>query len=478
MTVTDRPAAEAEVLIAEARGRARRRRRWLAALAVLAVLGGAAGYWGASRGGSGPTVPKATPTPPVAHHEVRPVVDPAALSGHGTVAFVSRGALWLTGAAVGGLRELLPASQRPSKPAFSADGRWLVAITGENGQWLWLARADGQDLHRLPWRFASVDGWSPHGHTLAVEVPSGRDANTLTLITPGKGQRAIARVHGDYGAVWSPGGHSLAVAAINQPTGRTTIRTYPASGRQPTTWFSVNNRRGRLGGIDELRLQPAGWWAGQGIGFWAYGDGMVSATDQAPLYLLQRPGSAPVLLGNTLTGGTATAVTGSRAGDLAIVAETRRQGLGRLIWQYKKVEVCPRQAANCTAIASPSRSVTLDPTWSPDGHTLAYIQAPQRNSPAFPQRIVHRWYAAHRLVLYNARTGARHVVPHSAGATAPQWSASGHDLLYEANDGLWIRHRGATSPQRVATPLYPPGGWPSYYGQIDWIGQYAWSRRG
>jgi hypothetical protein len=475
VTVIEREAADAGVLIAAARARRRRRRGWLALLVVLAALAATGGYLASSAGGTGAGHPATAPPPRSGHQQTRPVVNPAALRGHGTVAFISRGALWLFGDGVVGLRELLPAAQRPNHPVFSADGRWLAVTTGRDGQYIWVARADGSDLHRLPWRFASVDGWRPSGHTLALDIAGRGDASSLTLLTPGRGTRVIARVHGEYGAVWSPGGQSLAVAATDQPKGRTTIRTYPATGGHATTWYSVDDRHGRLDGMNQLRLIPAGWWTKQGIGFWILGDGMTMATDQTPLFLLPAPGDTPRLLGSTLIGVTAPAVAGSRSGYLAIVAETRRQGFGRLIWQGKSVEVCRSPVTECTPVTAPHGTVTLDPTWSPDGHTLAYVQAPQRSSPGFPQHVIHRWYASHRLHTYNAVTGARKAVPHSAGASAPRWSSDGRDLLYVAGNGLWLLRPGA-GPERIAAPFYPAHDWPAYYGQIDWIGQYAWSR--
>lgn len=60
------------------------------------------------------------------------------------------------------------------------------------------------------------------------------------------------------------------------------------------------------------------------------------------------------------------------------------------------------------------------------------------------------------------------------GAAVPAWSADGKSLLYIARDGIWLLPRLAGPPMRIATPLFPPGNWPSYYGQVDWAAQYAW----
>lgn len=62
----------------------------------------------------------------------------------------------------------------------------------------------------------------------------------------------------------------------------------------------------------------------------------------------------------------------------------------------------------------------------------------------------------------------------ASGATVPAWSADGHSLLYIARDGIWLLPRLTARPVRIATPLFPPGNWPAYYGQVNWNPQFAW----
>jgi WD40 repeat protein len=146
---------------------------------------------------------------------------------------------------------------------------------------------------------------------------------------------------------------------------------------------------------------------------------------------------------------------------------------GRLIWQDRRVQVCGRAAAACAAVPSPPGTVTLDPAWSPDGTTLALIQAPARASPGFPQPVVARWYGTHQLWLYHPATHSVRRL-NARGAAVPAWSADGNSLLYAARDGIWLLPSLTGRPVRIATPLFRPGHWPAYYGQVSWAAQFAW----
>jgi hypothetical protein len=66
-------------------------------------------------------------------------------------------------------------------------------------------------------------------------------------------------------------------------------------------------------------------------------------------------------------------------------------------------------------------------------------------------------------------------IPGSNGATAPVWPASGTSLVYEAGDALWLVPALAGRPVKIAMPLFPVNNWPTYYGEIGWAQQFAWS---
>jgi Tol biopolymer transport system component len=130
-------------------------------------------------------------------------------------------------------------------------------------------------------------------------------------------------------------------------------------------------------------------------------------------------------------------------------------------------------AAACAVVPSPPGTVTLDPAWSPDATTLALVRAPTRASPGFGQPAVARWYEAHQLWLYHPATHSLSRLD-AGGAAVPAWSADGNSLLYAARDGIWLLPRPSDQPVRIATPLFQPDHWPTYYGQVSWAAQFAW----
>lgn len=225
--------------------------------------------------------------------------------------------------------------------------------------------------------------------------------------------------------------------------------------------------------MNEVIIDPAGWWPRWGIGFWVFGDGMVHNNDQTPLDVIPAPGTRPRLLGYTLSGNSAPAVAAAPNGSLAIVNNPDLRNIGRIIWEDKQVEACSPVTGTCTPVPAPPSAVTLDPAWSPDGSHLAYVRAPYRASPAFPQAVAEAWYGAHQLWLYDpASRSARQL--DASGASAPAWSPDGKSVLYVARDAIWMLPKLAGQPARIAGPLYPPHHWPLYYGQVNWASQFAW----
>jgi dipeptidyl aminopeptidase/acylaminoacyl peptidase len=423
-----------------------------------------------------------------------PSVDAKALHGRGSVAFISSGALWLLDSSTGELDKVMPARDDPSSPSFSADGRWLAftAHAPKHAQRLWLVRRDDSGLSNLHEPDLDFDGWAPTGHRLAVDFDSPRhDVSAVSVLSPGRPVHTVAQIVGLTGVVWSPDGGQLAVAsddgvapvanrsirppAADNPRGRTSLLGFPVDGGQPTVWFQTNDRHGALLGMNELRLTPIGWWTGQGIAFWVNGNGAVLNADQSPIEEIREPGATPVALGSSLSNREQPSVVAAPDGQVAIVDETRREGFGRLIWQDKRVEVCAPGASECRRVPSPAHTVTLDPSWSTSGRRLAYVVAPSSASPAFPQRVVHGWYAAHRLAMYDAQTGAVRQIRGSAGASVPTWSRDGRLLMYAARNGIWVLGVGTDKPVRVVAPLFGGDVLPAYYGEVDWIGQFAWS---
>jgi len=91
------------------------------------------------------------------------------------------------------------------------------------------------------------------------------------------------------------------------------------------------------------------------------------------------------------------------------------------------------------------------------------------------------WYRAHKLYVYNPATRRSTEIGGIDGSSVPTWSSDGKSLLYVAGDGLWLAPAAGGKPTEIAAPLFAPakllhpGLDPiSYYGQINWNGQFAW----
>lgn len=428
----------------------------------------------------------------------RPEVDARAFLGQGLLAFVSGGhfvsdyqlvsqsRLWLLDGRTGKLVELRAASGDlvPQDPTFSMDGRWLAYMEvdpeGDAPSQVWLARSDGADAHPVARLVdpVSIVGWSPTSDVLAVVGGPERhhlpcpcnSATTITLVTPTGTTRLLASAPWIYRAVWGPRGRSIAIASISR-TGSELI-TYSATGGQRTVWLSLGVHR-RLDGMNDIVIDPDGWWPGLGIGFWAFGDGMVHNNDASPLDLVAAPGAKPRPFGQTLSDPMTLDITSANAdGEVAIVTD---HGGGREEWLDKQVKLCTATSEVCRAIAATPGKVTVDPVWSPNGQTLLFAEAPNVQNGPWSQARVAAWYAARRIELYTPRAHMLQPLPAAAGAAAPIWSPNGNSLLYVRDDALWLLPTLNGHPVRIAGPLFPPDNWPQYYAQIAWSAQFAWA---
>ncbi len=417
----------------------------------------------------------------------------------------------------------------PQSPTFSHDGRWLAYLkTPQSADGspsrLWLANADGSGAHEIAG--LAVDGlvgWSPTADALAVIVGArgwylndrqGQLPVRLELVSAsGTVRRLLAlstspsRPGQIASAVWSPSGSDIAVSVWNPRRAiSTTVSAYHVGGGRPTTWFSIPANRGLPDicsgscGNMEVLADLTGWWPRRGIAFWAYCCGATRNLDDTPLEVLSAPGARPRLVAQTLSDGVTDAVAAGPGGSLAVVATSTE---GRDIGQGKIVETCgstPQACApipggsvwtgpgrgRCTyfaggpcpsppRIGTPGSAVSLDPAWSPTAPLLAYVKAPYTFDPA------RAWYDAHELYLWDSRSGSSSRLADVSGASVPTWSRDGSHLLYVSGDGHWLTPVAGGRPVEIEHPLFPQKQWKttssaiSYFGQIDWTGQFSWS---
>jgi WD40-like Beta Propeller Repeat len=433
---------ELEALIREARER-QRRRRLRAAVAALALGTVAAASYGIARVAGGASSSRSPLTP---------VVDAHAFAGHGRLAFVSRGRLWVLDGTTGKLVNVTGSGA--SAPAFSPDGRWLsYAYRGHAG----LARADGAHARTLRARSAK---WLPDGRLLLGRRALYRVSPSGVPVRVGTAPAGLV--------AWAPDGSAYAFVgrSLARKSGQCSFRGVErleladSLGGRRTLWHqepisctpSAGFRGEAINGVVVLPRR-------RGVLFWF--DPMQSASlaaDGMAVYELTASGAAPVKLGTTV----GTAVSLSRTGRFALGG-----GFDRIAWVTKTALAC--HAARCKPVRPAAGSLTLDPALTPDGSMLAFVSAASEGTDMGSiQPLLKRWYATRRLWV-----GGR-AVPDSTGAAAPVWSSDGRSLLFVKDDALWLLSALDTKPVRVAAPLFGSGIWPNSMGKVPWSAQFAW----
>jgi TolB protein len=450
-------AQDAQALIEQARRRARRRRlRGAVAVAVVLLVTGAVLLTGAG-GGSGT----------VAETSTQPFVNIQAFSHEGDLAFISRERLWVLDGATGTLTPVTSPTQQPSDPEFSPNGRWLsygvAASAAAGSSQRWLARADGTSPRRIGSGF-DTSSWLPDGRLLVGGrlwrvAPSG--ALTPAGSTPGE---LVAPVPGEQRYVFFSS--TLRVTAPKPSTGVARIEVSDSLSGKRTTWYrtrvSYSPRSGRQG--------PSLFFAtalpkseGILIGSSPF---CCDVSDGIDLYLIKAAGTPPQNLGLTVGDTVSLGANGT-------FAFTR--GGNRYAWVTKAVVTCSAATGRCTRVSTTAGTLSLDPAFSPNGRALAFVEAASMKAGTIGLPRVQRWYRTRSLWILHRGASAPTKITNTVGAAAPVWSADDRSVLYAADDALWLLPTSSGKPIRIASPLFTANVWPSFYGEIGWSGQFAWS---
>ncbi|HLK79038.1 MAG TPA: hypothetical protein VKU77_36000 [Streptosporangiaceae bacterium] len=448
---------------------------------------------------------------------------PSPRNGHGELAYVAYGKLYLRGGPAGGPagaphRVTLPGL--PYAPAWSADGRWLAVQVSspppasqpflQQPATLWLVNAAGTSARRITPASWQVSGfaWAPHRDELAVaaylpKAPPAR-ADLAATLTPAGQYRILAAGQTLTGPAWSPDGTRLAVGTATFTAGQWHSRLDLLSPSAGTSAVAATN----TGNVLEL----AGWWPdGHGLLYWTDYQGSASiAADGLPLDAIALGSRSPRTLLPAMLVHASWLAPAPRGRAFAAVA-----GGDRVIWSGgKQITLCA-PAGRCTPVRQPAGVVSVGPSWSPGGSAIVFARlsasgpfGPGGHADFTPSWIT-RWEATSTLwtapapapapvaapgsVAANgsapatgpapapgsAATGsaARLLTAAGRGAHDPVWGRDGSVLFVRA-DSLWLLPPRAAAPIRLTGPLgvlSGPAFDQTYYGYVPYPQLFAWT---
>jgi TolB protein len=416
-------------------------------------------------------------TVPASTDAGRPIVDVTAFRGQGRLAFLWGHRLYVLDGDAGRLWTL-PQTGPVDDLSWSPDGHWLAYIAtvpGTGAGPLWLVRFDGHRAHQVAGLGVAVQAvaWSPVADTLAAILSSWSVAppSDLWLLPPSGHPRPVAGA--TTSVAWSPDGKTLAYSATPR-AGRSpgeALWTVPALRGAPTTWFTA---------ADDF-VPLAGWWPdGKGVLFWRDpGASSSIAADGLGLFTL-RLGGKPRQLATTLSYPDQLAQSPS-GHDLALVA-----GFGREMWHDKVVATCDVSTGTCRALPHRHGVVMLDPSWSPRGNRLAFVQARDAGTIGGFGNVSRLLSWVHTRTLWVADPNGRTHELRAAGTGVydPQWSRDGRHVLYLRDNAIWLIGVSGGPPVKIvdsspvgSSPALPTAlGLFGYYGHVSWSGTLAWFR--
>ncbi len=397
-----------------------------------------------------------------------PFVDYQAFSGHGDLAFVSLGGLYVLDGTQHKLVQLVPLAGGASDPQFSPNGEWLTYSVGDCAACFYLAHADGSGAHPepLPANGNGRVAWLPDSRLL---VGDGIDRVSAT------GGLAVAgQVPSDLVA-WSAGWDEFAFETADVRTakdgafsGKWVLELASSLTGERTVWYQ-----------SPISFVPA---SGRGFQGNQFAGAQLLPGHEGPSCRSTRGTRPTTPVASVSTGwlppggqpysfGRSRQVTSvSRQGVLAVGA-----GGNEYAWTDKYVEICKPSPVRCSTVEVPPGQLSFDPAWSPQGTTLALVEAKAETAGDFLQSTVLGWYSTHHLFLLAAASSRPAEVPATQGAAAPTWSADGKSILYVAGNYLWLLRHIGSRPVKVAGPVLAPSDWGAFFGEVNWQSDFAWS---
>lgn len=219
----------------------------------------------------------------------------------------------------------------------------------------------------------------------------------------------------------------------------------------------------------------AGWWPdGKGLLYWVDPSHSASlAVDGLGLFSLRLGDTKPKALTNSLVN--PQWLSFSPQGRLLLV-----KGGGRTVWAGKSLAVIDVQAESVQDLKNPAGSVSLDPSFSPDGRRIAFVAAKDLGNNVWgfknPQELA-AWVATRTIWIEDADgTNAHPVTSAGGGVYQPLWSKDGSRLLYVRDNALWMVEAEGGAPARVVDLLPTQKDLFGFYGFVTFSDQVAWFR--
>jgi hypothetical protein len=247
------------------------------------------------------------------------------------------------------------------------------------------------------------------------------------------------------------------------------VETAASPNGRRTLWYEARVSFSAAGGLEGTFVGNVSVLPGQRGLLLTISDYCCDYADGQDFYELRSPLGPPRLLGAVLD--RSAVPTLGPNGTFAFEG-----GGDRYAWVSKHVEQCAEATATCTRVPAPKNELSVSPTWSPNGRTLALVEASAEREGAIGQPQVLQWYATHHLYLLSAGSDRPVEVAHTQGAAAPVWSENSQSLLFVDDDALYLIAQTGYAPVEVAGPLFSPGSWSGYFGEIAWTTQFAWSQ--
>ncbi len=413
-----------------------------------------------SQPGQNPDTSKNNPS------EQLPDVNPSIVKGHGDLAFVSKGILYMIDGNTGDLKQLTESGQA-FYPRWSYDGKYLAFIritdTKTSSGALWIVHRDGKQAYQvqgLPQPIGAGDfQWSPTDHLLAVTTWNVTDG--IWLVPVNETPRQLLKAANPMWFAWSPDGKNIAYNITEDSD-------------------DVENRGDILYtiGIDDgktvKRLDLSGTGTGIEVAkWWPDGGGLLYWTNRAlhssslradglSLWTLNLDGDEPEELDCTLT--YREWLDFSPDGKLLMVS-----GSGRSLWNGKKLALADARSGKMKYVEPPKgSSVAFEPVFSPDGKKMAFIAAQEMDEPTFYSE-QEPWFESRTLWIADADgSNAKPVI--GSKIYKSMWSKNGKDLFYIRDNDLWLN---SANGGKVLGSITDSETW-GFYGYIRYSDWFDW----